>query len=54
MTLLCFLHKNKKWLKVDEVELYNFARWVAESNPKVKEATVEAIEKFTKTYLVNL
>ena len=53
-TLLYFLHKNKKWLKVDAVELYNFARWVAESNPKLKKETVKAVEKFFETYIVKL
>jgi len=50
-TLLYFLHKNKKWLRLDNKEFYNFAVWVAESNPKVREATVLAIQKFIKTYL---
>lgn len=53
-TLFVFLHKNKKWLKVDTRELYNFAVWVAQSNPKLKEETVSAIQKFIKTYIVNL
>lgn len=53
-TLFYFLYKNQKWLKVDNQELYNFAVWVAESNPKLKTETVKAIEKFIKTYLVNL
>ncbi len=53
-TLLYFLHKNKKWLKVDNQELYNFAKWVAESNAKLKDETVQAIEKFVKTYMVKL
>ena len=53
-TLFYFLHKNKKWLKVDNRELYNFAKWVAESNPKLKDETVSAIQKFVKTYIVNL
>ena len=53
-TLLYFLHKNNKWLKVDEVELYNFARWVAESNPKLRRETVKAVEKFIETYIVRL
>ncbi|MDO8601443.1 MAG: type II toxin-antitoxin system death-on-curing family toxin [bacterium] len=52
-TLLYFLFKNRKWLRVDNQELYNFAKWVAESNPKLKEETVKAIEKFIKTYLIN-
>ncbi len=53
-TLFYFLFKNKKWLRVDERELYNFAKWVAESNPKLRKETVEAIGKFIKTYLINL
>lgn len=53
-TLFYFLHKNKKWLRVDNQELYNFVKWVAESNPKLKTETVLAIEKFIKTYSIDL
>jgi len=53
-TLFTFLYKNKKWLKVDTRELYNFAVWVASSPPKLKNETVKAIEKFIKDYLVDL
>ena len=53
-TLFVFLYLNKKWLRVDNVELYNFAKWVAESNPRLKSETVKAIEKFIKTYMVVL
>ncbi|MBS3819401.1 type II toxin-antitoxin system death-on-curing family toxin [bacterium] len=53
-TLLVFLYKNKKWIKVDNQELYNFTVWVAQSPPKVKDETVKAIEKFLKTHMVNL
>ncbi len=52
--LFALLYKNKKWIKVDDIELYNFAKWVAESNPKLREATILAIQKFLKTYIVNL
>lgn len=51
-TLLVFLDKNDYWITVDPVELYNFAKWVAESNPKLKAETVKAVETFIKTYLV--
>ncbi len=54
VTLLMFLYKNHKWLKVDSQELYNFAKWVAASNPKLKTETVRAVEKFIETYLVRL
>ena len=52
--LFVFLYLNKKWLRVDTKELYNFAVWVAESPSKVKDETVKAVEKFLKTYLMNL
>ena len=52
-TLLFFLYKNRKWMKLDNQELYNFAVWVAQSNPKVKDATIQAIQKFLKTYMVD-
>lgn len=52
-TLFVFLYKNKKWLQVDNQELYNFAKWVAESNPRLKDETVKAIEKFVITYIVD-
>jgi len=53
-TLMYFLHENGKWLKVDNQELYNFAKWVAESNPKLKMETVKAVEKFIETYIIKL
>ncbi|MBU2101245.1 Fic family protein [Patescibacteria group bacterium] len=53
-TLFVFLYKNNKWLKVDNKELYNFAKWVAESNPKLREATLSAVQKFIDSYIVDL
>lgn len=53
-TLLYFLHKSRKWLRVDNQELYNFAKWVAESNPKLRVETVKAVEKFIKSYIIKL
>ncbi len=55
MTILfVFLYRNKKWIKVNTQELYNFTVWIAQSPPKVKEEAVKAIEKFLKIYIVNL
>lgn len=51
-TLLVFLFKNGKWLKVDNQELYNFAVWVASSPPKLKNEVMAGIEKFLKNYIV--
>ncbi len=53
-TLFYFLYRDEKWLKVDTQELYNFAKWVAESNPKLKKETVSAIETFIGTYISDL
>ena len=53
-TLLYFLFQNKKWLRVDNQELYNFARWVAESNAKLKNDTVRAVETFLRNYMVDI
>lgn len=51
-TVLTFLFKNKKWLRVDNQEFYNFAVWVAQSSPTVRKQTVSAISVFLKKYLV--
>lgn len=53
-TLFYFLYKNNKWLRVDNVELYNFAKWIAASNPALKQATLKAIEDFLRLYLIRL
>ena len=53
-TLLVFLFLNKKWIQVDTQELYNFTVWIAQSPPKLKNEVVKAIEKFIKTYLVQI
>jgi prophage maintenance system killer protein len=53
-TLFVLLYKNKKWLKVDNQELYNFATWVAASPARLKGETAKAVEKFIKAYLVDL
>lgn len=52
-SLLIFLYKNEKWLRVDNKELYNFAVWVAGSPSTVKDQTIEAIDVFIKKYLIN-
>jgi death-on-curing family protein len=53
-TLFVFLYKNKKWLKADTQELYNFTMWIAQSPPKFKDETVRAIKKFLSGHLVIL
>lgn len=53
-TLLVFLYLNKKWIKADIQELFNFAKWVAESPPQFKDEVVKAIEKFLKSHIIKL
>jgi death-on-curing family protein len=53
-TLLFFLSDNSKWIKISNQEFYNFAKWIAESNANLKDATVDAIEKFVSLYVVEL
>lgn len=53
-TLMVFLFLNKKWIRVDTQELYNFTVWIAQSPPKLKNEVVKAVEKFIKTYLVQI
>ena len=53
-TLMVFLFLNKKWIRVDNQELYNFTVWIAQSPPKLKNEVAKAIEKFIKTYLIKI
>lgn len=52
-TLFYFLYSNEKWLTIDNKELYNFAKWVASSNPRLKKETMAAVQKFIELNLVN-
>lgn len=53
MSMLYLFHKNEKWIESDNQVLYNFAKWVASSDPSVKDATVSAVEKFLGDHLIN-
>jgi death-on-curing protein len=50
--LFVFLYKNRKWLRVDAQELYNFTVWIAQGPRQFKEETVKASEKFLRSHLV--
>ncbi len=52
MGLLYFLYKNDRWLKVDNVVLYNFARDVAKSSPQNKDGATQLIQNFLKKNIV--
>jgi death-on-curing family protein len=53
-TLLVFLYKNHRWLKIDSYELYKFAVDVAKSRSEDKDLILKGIEQFIRTYLVKL
>lgn len=53
-TLFVFLHKNKKWIKIDIQELYNFIIWIAQSPPRLKDEVAKSIEKFLRLNMVDL
>jgi death-on-curing family protein len=50
-TLLTFLHKNGKWLRVDIQEFYNFTVWVAQSPAELKDEVIMGIERFVGNHL---
>ncbi|MBE0478868.1 type II toxin-antitoxin system death-on-curing family toxin [Candidatus Aerophobetes bacterium] len=52
-TLFVFLYKNKKWLKVDTYQLYQFTVWIASSPAQLKNEVVKSIESFLRLHLVN-
>ncbi len=53
-SLLILLFKNEKWMDVDNTELYNFAKWVASSPPKVKGPTIDAAKQFIGDHLIGI
>lgn len=53
-TVFYFFYRHGYWIRVDNQKLYNFAKWVASSDPEVRDATVAAINKFFKTYMIKL
>jgi death-on-curing family protein len=54
MSLLYFLYKNKKWLRIDNMSLYNFAKDVARSRPVSREKIILHIQETLRKYLVGV
>ena len=52
-TLILFLYRNKKWIKVNSHEFYRFTMWIAESPAKAKEGTLHAIRDFLKQNMIS-
>ena len=53
MSLLYFLRKNGKWLRIDNVELYKFARGIAKSKPQSREKVIVQIRNLLEKYIVD-
>lgn len=53
MTLLVFLHRNRKWLRVSNTNLYKFAVGIAQGNSKQKDRYINNIEAFLSKNLIN-
>ena len=54
MSLLYFLHKNDKWLDVNNESLYKFAKGIAGSHARKRHATFLHIHKFLTLHIINL
>lgn len=54
VALLYFLYKNKKWMKISPNDIYEFTKWVAISDNKLKDETVVAISKYIRINMVKL
>jgi len=52
-TLLVFLLKNGKWLRIDLDELYRLTIWIAESKPRDKDFVLAAIREVLENHLQN-
>lgn len=52
MTMIYFLHINGRWLKIDSKRLYNFSKWVASSDPILKDQVISSVEEILKKYTI--
>lgn len=53
-TLLYFLHINNRWLRVNNKALYEFAKKVASSDPKLKDQIIAEINCFVKAAAIKI
>jgi len=53
-SLMTLLYLNKKWLKVDVKDFYEFAMFVAQSSPKSKDWVVKSVKLFIEEHLIDL
>ena len=53
-TLFLFLARNGKWISVEPLTLYQFAKSVAESKPNLRKKVIIKIRNFLKSNMVKL
>lgn len=54
MAILYLFHKNEKWIKISNKELYDFAKGIARSKPTSRDLIIIQIQKTLKKYIINL
>jgi death on curing protein len=54
MSLLYFLYKNGKWLRISNETLYKFAKGIAKSKPISREKIILHIQSVINKYITNL
>ena len=54
MSMLYLCHKNGKWIRMSNENLYNFAKGIARSKPISREKIVIQIQRTLKKYLIDL
>ncbi len=54
MTLLYLFHKNEKWLKISNQDLYIFAKNIAKSKPTSREKIIIEIQETLKKHIIDL
>ena len=53
MTMLYLFHKNRKWIRMSNKDLYNFAKGIAKSKPTSREKIIIQTQKILKKYLID-
>jgi death on curing protein len=53
MTLFYFLHKNGKWLDVNNKQLYDIALNIAKTKPRSRDAAIRWLQIILKKHLIN-
>jgi len=52
MSLLYFLYKNGRWLDVDSIGLYRFAKGIAKTKASTRKEAISNIQRFLEEHIV--